>query len=189
MTGQLERIAEQTEKVMVGKGHAYALAFADTVVDVPLDHSHFMVTDCSIPFYQAVLHGSVEMVGPSMNMADDDRWSVLRSIEYGVGLQYQLIYQPSSFMKNTEYDGLYRSHYGDLLPEIAANARMVEEALDGVAGAAIVGHDQLEDQVFRTVYDNGTAVYVNYGDTQAQVDGIAVGARDFAVREAAENGE
>ena len=155
VTEELAKIAAQVPDLMINRGNAYAVEYAGKIVDVPVDHSTFMLTDCSVPFYQAVFHGYVEMFGPAMNFSDNLMQSVLRSIEYGVGLQYQLIYQPSSFLKNTEYDSLYRSHYLDLMPEISRNYQSVNEALQKVGTAEITGHQQLSENVFVTAYSNG----------------------------------
>lgn len=183
ITQNMKKISEKTGDMMIIAGHAYALPYAEQIINVPVDHSYFMLEDCSVPFYQAVLHGYVNLSGPSMNLADDTRQAVLRSIEYGVGLQYQLIYQPSSFMKNTEYDSLYRCNYQDLIPEIGENYKMVSQALGKVATSTITGHAQLADGVFKTTYDNGISVYVNYGKTEVQVEEVTVGAENVTVKE------
>ena len=142
-----------------------------------------MLTDCSVPFYQAVFHGYVEMFGPAMNFSDNITQSVLRSIEYGVGLQYQLIYQPSSFLKNTEYDLLYCSNYLDLMPEISQNYQLVNEALQKVSTAEITDHRQLADNVFVTVYNNNIKVYVNYNSQAVQIEDVSINAQSFVVKE------
>ena len=42
------------------------------------------------------------------------------------------------------------------------------------------------EQVVRVLWSDGTEVYVNYGDTDVQVDGLTVAATDFAVKEVAQ---
>lgn len=183
VTDQLSKIAAQVPNIMINKGNSYAIEYANKIVDVPVDHSSFMLTDCSVPFYQAVFHGYVEMFGPAMNFSDNITQSVLRSIEYGVGLQYQLIYQPSSFLKNTEYDLLYCSNYLDLMPEISQNYQLVNEALQKVSTAEITDHRQLADNVFVTVYNNNIKVYVNYNSQAVQIEDVSINAQSFVVKE------
>ena len=183
VTEQLEAIKAQTDTLMINKGHAYALPYAAVVTGAPVDHSNFLLTDRAVPFYEIVTHGYVDLTGPLMNTADDAEDTALRCIEYGVGLQYQLIYQPSSFMKNTEYDQLYTANYQDLIPTIASLYSQVSGALSGVRNAAIEEHDRLTDTLGRTVYDNGVCVYVNYGDQAAEADGVSVPAHGYAVSE------
>lgn len=180
---QMAVLKEQASKLMINEGHAYALPYASTVAGAPVDHSNFLLTDRAVPFYEIVTHGYMDLTGPVMNLVDDTEDTVLRCIEYGVGLQYQLIYQQSSFMKNTEYAQLYMAHYADILPELAAAYKQVSDALSGVRNAAISGHAMLTETLSRTDYDNGVSVYVNYGQQSAEADGVSVPARSFTVRE------
>jgi len=179
---ELSRIAGQVPNIMINKGHSYAIGYADKLVDVPIDHSNFIIADCSVPFYQAVFHGYVDMFGPPLNYSDNITYSVLRSIEYGVGLYYQLVYQPSYYLKNTEFDLLYRSNYQDLIPEISHNYSMANSALKSVGSAEIVDHRQLDENVFVTVYSNGIEIYVNYGPAEAKIGDVLIGAESFTVR-------
>ncbi len=179
----IAKISDKVPDIMLNKGNAYATQYASKIVNVPTDHSAFMLTDRSVPFYQMVYHGYIDMFGPAMNFTDNMNQSVLRSIEYGVGLYYQLIYQESSFLKNTEYDLLYRSNYKDLMPEITANYQKVNEALQKVVTAEITDHRKLDENLFVTVYSNGVSIYVNYGTEAAVADGVTVESQSFTVKE------
>ena len=50
-----------------------------------------------------------------------------------------------------------------------------------VKNAKITQHSIVDDNVRKTVFDNGVAVYVNYGDTGAAVNGISVAPQSFEV--------
>ena len=126
-------------------------------------------------------HGYIPQTGSLLNKADDVQQAVLRCIEYGVGIQYQVTAQASSFLKSTEYDQLYRSCFDDLLPEILESYRQVSDALEGVAGSRMIGHARMAEGVYKTSYDNGIAVYVNYGTSAQTVEGRSVPAEGYAV--------
>ena len=49
----------------------------------------------------------------------------------------------------------------------------------GIAGQAIVSHTKISDTVYRTVFENGAMVYVNYGESDASVDGKTIKAGDY----------
>jgi hypothetical protein len=51
----------------------------------------------------------------------------------------------------------------------------------GLNKQLITGHDQLADEVSVTEYEDGTKVYVNYGDTDYEENGVSVPARDYKV--------
>ena len=43
----------------------------------------------------------------------------------------------------------------------------------------MTGHEALGSGLYRTAYDNGARVYVNYGDAPARADGLEIPARSF----------
>ena len=48
-----------------------------------------------------------------------------------------------------------------------------------VENRAVSEHTKLAENVYKTVFENGVGVIVNYGETPAVIDGITVGASDF----------
>ena len=51
-------------------------------------------------------------------------------------------------------------------------------------GAYIVDHEKMDNGVTKVTYDNGVAVYVNYSQSKATVDGYEVEAMSYKVGEA-----
>lgn len=137
---QLAALEEGTGSLLFNGANDYALRYASLINGAPVDYSYYELEDEAIPFYQLVTHGYIPQTGSLLNKADDVQQAVLRCIEYGVGIQYQVTAQASSFLKSTEYDQLYRSCFDDLLPEILESYRQVSDALEGVAGSQMIGH-------------------------------------------------
>ncbi len=175
---QLAGLSEQADLLFNG-ANAYTWQYATVINGAPVDYSYYELEDEAVPFYQLVTSGHIPQTGALLNRADDLRRQVLRCVEYGVGLQVQVTWQPSSFLKATEYDRLYRSHYADLLPEITEGYAMVKDVLDAVAGSAMTDHGQVAEQVYKTVYANGVTVYVNYGDADYVAEGLSVPAQGY----------
>lgn len=178
---QLAQLQKGAGSLMLNGANDYALRYAGLINGAPVDYSYYDLEDEAVPFYQLVTHGYIPQTGQLLNKADDVRRAVLRCIEYGVGVQYQVTGQSSSFLKSTEYDQLYRSCYKDLLPEILESCREVSGALDGVAGAHMIDHAGVAANVYRSTYDNGTVIYVNYGAAAQTVDGRSIPAEGYAV--------
>ena len=52
---------------------------------------------------------------------------------------------------------------------------------ESIAGSHITGHEQLQTDVFKTVYANGVSVIVNYSSKDVQADGKTVPSMDYIV--------
>ena len=78
----------------------------------------------------------------------------------------------------------------ELQDRICAKVRTIRctALLEKVGSSTVVDHERLPnyEQVVRVLWSDGTEVYVNYGDTDVQVDGLTVAATDFAVKEVAQ---
>lgn len=169
----LGMISNRVEQVMVSQACAYALLYADAIAETPTESSHYSQTNCDVPFYQIVLHGSSTMYGSAMNLKSNTADYRLRLIEYGMYLNYQLTAQPSSVLKNTEINTNYTSCYGDWEEQILADYNQVNAALKSVQAAYIVDHQQVASKVYCTMYDNEIKIYVNYSDADVTTaDGI-----------------
>ena len=57
--------------MLITGGNAYALPYADQIVNVPMESSHFNIVDETVPFYQMVIHGSIDYAGSPINLHDE----------------------------------------------------------------------------------------------------------------------
>ncbi len=173
-------------KMMGDNGNVYCFPYVDYMINAPLYSNGYQILDTDVPFYEMVLHGYIPYAGEAINMADDYRTTLLKSVESGAGLYYKWIYGDNSLLKETDYDYLYSVHYGAWLQTAAEDYRSVAQALDGLENQLIVRHDKLEEKVSRTVYEDGTTVYVNYRTEPVSCDGVTIDARGFLVRKGSE---
>lgn len=164
--------------------NVYALRYAAYLYDVPTRDSGFRVCDEMVPFYQTVVRGSLDYVSPALNYADDYTTAFLQAVECGAGLQYVLTYQTTALLGDTDYSYINKGSYADWEETIREDYARASAVLESLQGVEMVGHARVSGQVYRTDYENGTSVYVNYGEETAQIGELTVGARDFAaVRE------
>jgi len=181
---QLQKITEQAPEMMVNGGNAYALPYADHVVNAPLASNQFNLVNESVPFYQMVLHGFLDYAGTPYNFADeqDVRRNVLRSLETGSNVYYSWITNDPSLLKDTEYSYLYANYYEHWFDEAVQAYHEVNAVLKQVRGQHIVKHERLAEGVYKTEYEQGLQIVVNYGEKSVTVDGVTVEAGGYVVK-------
>lgn len=167
--------------VMGSNSNAYTLAYLSDVVEVPFDSNRAQIIDEVIPFYGMVLHGYKDFAGQPLNMADDYATMVLKSVECGAGVSFEWIYEDNQKLKNTDYDDLYSVNYGIWKEKAVETWKKVNDAVGGVQGQLITDHRKLAEGVFKTTFEDGSSVIVNYNTDPVVQDGKTIEAQDFIV--------
>ena len=151
------------KKVLVNSANDYAAAGANAIFDVPTTSSKEVIFDCDVPFYQMVFKGYKPMSSASINLAPDADDLLLRCAETGLGLQYTLTQNYSIKLKDNTDGNFYATVYDDMKPYIENAVNSYKECFNQLQNAKIVGYEIISKDVRKTVFDNGTAVWVNYG--------------------------
>lgn len=183
--------AERMGRLMVEGGNAYTYQYATDIVDIPLSDSTNILSDESIPFMQIVLHGYKQYAGEAMNLADDMKLAVLKSAEYGANLHFTLSAKDTGELKDTVYSHYFTVDFDTWKQDAIDLYKKFDAVFADLQDQPIVGHEQVkieeDDQVqtqtgiYITTYANGTKIVVNYNDTEAEVNGKKIAAKDFAV--------
>ncbi len=97
----LDRMASEYS-LIISKGNAYAIKYADHIVDMCIDSSHYTYSSYIVPFTGMVLHGYVNYTGGEMNYSGTPAYDLLRAIESGASLYYTLAMQNTEIMKDDE---------------------------------------------------------------------------------------
>ncbi|MBD2870183.1 DUF5696 domain-containing protein [Paenibacillus arenilitoris] len=183
VTGQLARLAEAAPDMMLSGGNAYSLPYASHIVGVPETSNGYQLAGESVPFLQMVLHGFVDYAGKPYNLADeqDVGMSVLRSLETGASVYFSWFYEEPSALKDTRFSYLYSNHYEAWMEEALTAYGEVNEVLRKTRGRYIERHEKLADGVYRTEYENGLAIIVNYGGEAYSAGGVTVQPNDYYV--------
>lgn len=166
----------------VDYGFAYTLGHVNRIDNVPLDSSHFTFMDETVPFYQIAVHGLVPYAASPTNLRDDAQVENLRALEYGALPSLELTYEKTSKLQRTMETRLLSSQYTSWIENAASEYTASASYYESIAGKAITNHEKLSSNVFRTTYDGGTQIIVNYGDADAIVDGVSVPALGYTVR-------
>ena len=117
----LDRIANTDGySLMLDAGNIYTVKYAEHILNVATDSSHFQFSSYAVPFVGMILHGHVNYAGSPMNYSGSIDYEILRSIENGAAPYFILCYQNTSYMKEDEqlnkYYGVnYDAWYADML--------------------------------------------------------------------------
>ncbi|CAM4016241.1 DUF5696 domain-containing protein [Paenibacillus alkaliterrae] len=177
---QTEKLGSSVERMMVLGGNVYAASYADIIVEAPLHSSRYAILDEDVPFYSMVLHGYVDAAGKAWNMdLQAGRQKLLKALETGSAVYYDWFYAEPSVVKDTKYDYLFSSYYKDWLNEASELYEEANLVLQNVRGQTIQSHEKLAEEIYRTTYENGFAIIVNYGDQAAAIDGIQIDAEGY----------
>lgn len=165
-------------KLMVDTGNFYLLKNADIVTNLPLTST--VQQDAAyetIPFIQMLLHGMMDYSGGSINLAEDPETQMLRSIEYGACPSFTWSYEDLEAKEGAK--AAPEVYYADSLAQAADYYQQADQALADLRGARMTKHSMVQENVYCTEYDNSSLVYVNYGETEATVNGVTIPARSF----------
>lgn len=174
-------------RVMVQGGNAFFLAVADKVTNAPIDESTHVFVDHSIPFYQIVAHGLVPVYGYPSNLRNDPRKEFLRMVEYGMLPIFELTYEDSALLRDTAYAMLFSSQFETWVETVKEEFEAVNVGMGRLQRLAITSHGQIANNVFETVYEDGTRVIVNYNDGEYVTDDeLTVPALDYLIVEGGE---
>lgn len=180
---QMKQMREQMPdtELLVRGGNAYAFPYARHIVDAPMTDSGFHTTDEPVPFYQLVLHGFIDYTGApyNLNQEDDIREYMLKCLEYGSNVFFAWIYESNSMVKGTAFNHLHAVHYRTWIEDAAAAYKEINSVLKDIAGSKMISHEKLGNDVYKTVFEGGRFVIVNYGSRPATVEGITIEARDY----------
>ena len=161
----------------------YALAWTDEAVNLPSVSSRYDATDCSVPFLQMVYSGLISYALTPVNLSTDSQVSLLKSLETGAGLHYALLTGDNRTVMGTKLNFLTSADADTWVDIIKDQGTQAAAVWMQTGGSPIYSHATLADGVTRTLYENGTAIYVNRGATDWQENGIRVPADSYTVRQ------
>lgn len=168
--------------VSVQGGAVWAAPYADLLTEVPYEDSGYQFTSQSVPFYQIVMHGLREYTGTPGNLSSDMDRELLRWVEMGYMPYFELTWDSTEALMYTDYQSLFTAQYTEWLDRVAEISEAFTTGdVSELRTALIVEHTPLATDLYRVTYDNGTAVYVNYGENEAQADGLTIPAMDYLV--------
>ncbi|MBQ9963638.1 MAG: hypothetical protein IJP14_00770 [Clostridia bacterium] len=133
----------------------------------------------SVPLIPLALHGYIDYTSTYWNDVTDSTETMLKAIEYGSGMAYRLAQNVTKDVTATHNNFLFNVDFNLWKDTITEQYRYVSKALEGLNQVPMVSHEMLTDDVVKVTYQNGTVLYVNYGDASAVVDENTVEAHSY----------
>lgn len=181
VVGELRKLKEQNLSLMIAGGNAYTLPYADFVVRMPLYSRNYEMLDQGVPFFQIVLRGYIPYAGEPINLAQRSHTYLLKILETGAVPYYLLSYADSVEVKASQFDDLYSINYLDHTEDIMNLYSEVSSVLKEVWNDRIINHESLGVNVYKTTYESGLSVIVNYNSHSVEVMGIEIPAEGYHV--------
>ena len=172
-------IRENDRRVMTSHGNNYLLGQSDILSHVRLRPREYSILDRVVPFWSIALHDKISFTGMAINISDDWKEELLVSAESGAGLAFTLMAEDATALQDSEFTSLFGADYQAWKSEIEMIYADYNRKLGTISGARIIAHQFPAANVSKTIYANGTTVYVNYGYEDMSIDGIRIAARDF----------
>lgn len=175
--------AQENNVVMLKSPFDYAINYADVANGVPIETTLYPIVDYSIPFYQLVVSGILDYTSKAINYNNDNsnNWNLLKAIETGSNLYFEISYEDTSALLDTNYTKYYNSYYANWKENIIYMNDVLNST--GIYESYLVGHEYITDTLVRVKYANGISILINYSNNNyynAQ-EGISVRGNWFAI--------
>ncbi len=161
----LEKCSSEIGSVLADTANAYAFGYIDHITSVPLSSSKFDIFDGDIPFYQLVMHGLIPYSTQAVNGNSDPEKLLLMAVATGSNPCYDMLYEETSELKDTEYDVYYYANYKYWNDTAAGAYRLVSDVLDSVKDKYITGYKS-DDKTAVTTYSDGTVITVDFENNE-----------------------
>ncbi len=181
VSAYLQELCESGYRITTQGANAYALPYTVNALNVPVESSGFDMTDLSVPFLQMVLSGKVNYYAPSLNLAGDVQNALLQAVSSGSGLSCVVTAQNSDRLAGSSRSDLYATDFAYWKQTLPKQIAETQSRLASVAGRQITDYEKLAEGVYKTTYENGRYVIVNYNGDAFRYEGVTVPPKDFAL--------
>ncbi len=184
--GIMQRAGEKLT-VTLSSPNAYLWPYADVITDLPIGGSDHTYTDVEIPFLAIALSGQVPYYAEYVNFQANTSEFFLHLMEQGARPAFLLTWEDPVELEDTNSAAIYSARY-ELYQEMIKTWYQDLSVLSEAVGekGMIVNHERSGEMV-RVTWDNGTQVYLNFGDREASFDGVTLDTHQWKVVNASGN--
>ncbi|MBQ9401912.1 MAG: hypothetical protein IJU38_06040 [Clostridia bacterium] len=177
----LQKAREKGLKVSIREGNDYALPYADLITDLMLSGNKYTIIDEMVPFYEIAIHGMKNYTGEAINLEGDYQTALLECAEYGAGLNFTFMKTDTNILQDSAYSCYTGASWDRWKEQLIPTMKRYQTEMSGLNGLRMTGHEKADKDVCVTTYEDGTKVWVNYGDEDFRQNGTVVPARDYLV--------
>jgi hypothetical protein len=132
---------ESYDSVMTSAGNHYTWAYADHILDLPLDSSRYIKSSNSVPFLGTVLHGYTQFTGTPLNMEGDIGYALLKAVENGSSIYFTLSYQNTAKLKeDVQLSNYFSIRYDIWKDDVVYHYNYLNSLLKDVQTKLIIDH-------------------------------------------------
>lgn len=172
-------ITKDVGTLLADSANAYVFPYATHITNVPLSSSQYDITDYDIPFYGMVLHGYIPLSSNAINGSADSEKLFLLALASGISIHYDMIYESSDEVKDTNYDDYYYANYKGWINSAAGEYKLANEVIKSVSDQTITGYEYITKDEIKTTYSNGTVTTVNITTGKITVNGVQYSLSDY----------
>lgn len=173
-----KKASEEVGSILADGANAYVIPYVSHITNVPVYSSGYNMVDYDIPFYQMVIHGYVPYSTKPINASSSVDETFMLALAAGSAIHYDLTYEESSELKDTEYDDLFYTNYEGWIDAAAAQYKIADEVLSGVADMTIKKYEISDDKnTITTTYvkdSKEVKVVIDKAAGTATVDGKVI---------------
>ena len=180
-TKTISKLHDTLESGILADGaNAYALPYVSHITNVPMTSSRFDLFNEDIPFYQIVMHGIIPYSTTAVNGDADSGNTSSYGCGYGKLSDYDMLYEETSILKDTEFDIYYYANYANWTETAAAEYRLIQPMLENVSESTITGYEVENDgKYITTSYSNGTVIKVDFEEKTIDFNGKVTDLKDY----------
>lgn len=174
-------------ETMLDKANCYLWRYAAALKNMPIASSDYTYVKRDIPFLAITVSGKIPYYTEYVNFQANNAKFFLHLVEQGTRPTFLLTAEDPIKLQNTNSNDIYSAKwelYQDMIPQWANELASLHEV---IGKAQITGHTFQGDLV-RVEWSNGVKVYVNFGSTEASMDGVTAGPLSYTVVPATQGG-
>lgn len=175
----IEAYSEQLN-LLLEQPFSYLWNETEAMIDMPVRSSNYVFTDEEIPFLALTLKGSVPMYSEYVNFQANQAAYFLQLIEQGVLPSFLITEESPAHLMNTNSSHIYSSEYARYEEMMGDYYHHIKAVYSQTAGAMIDDYVR-QGQVTKVSYDNGVHVYINYSESELNMDSETIAAMSYKV--------
>jgi hypothetical protein len=170
----LARLRQIPGDLLLEAPNAYAVGLADAIYNTPVTSSRQIFLQDTVPFYQMVLSGYVDLFSPMLNYRAFSPADMLILIDFNMFPAYVLTEASSNLFARSNTTNIFSSRFDDWEPMILEQYAKVNNVLRNVRGQYITAREEAAPGVFITAYSGGGIIAVNYTRQAFVYNGITI---------------
>lgn len=164
--------------VMAASPNKYAFSDVTVMTDMPITSSGANIFDMDVPFLQMVLAGYIDMTTSAINISDGE-FDLLKLMIYNTLPSYDLMYEESSVLKDTDFSDMYSMNYEDWADKAVSLYNSYVEDMQKVRGQTVTEWSSTAEGLVTVTYEGGAVIVINRTEKTVNVGGSDIEAKTY----------